>query len=274
MAPLSDDEVAAFARDGYLVLRDAVRAPLLEALRQDTAELVASAVGGPPEGSAFPGDFAYGTGPGSGAQVLRRVEYVIDKLAACQALLVDEVLLAVVRQLQGVDAIPTWDSMVVKMPGDGVEVAWHRDDSDAKVAGGPPIFNVDVYLDRADEHTALWVLPGSHTWSDHDAWTEAFRRMEGGGFLTDGAIHVPMAPGDVLLHDIRVLHGSPPSIGGDLRRVVYYEFRPAATELAVGPHTAAYVDLKRAMLDACIDGTAPASTGAGDLRHVHEDHWR
>ncbi|MGC9449952.1 MAG: phytanoyl-CoA dioxygenase family protein [Oceanipulchritudo sp.] len=38
-------------------------------------------------------------------------------------------------------------------------------------------------------------------------------------------ITVEMEPGDVLLHDVMVYHGSPPTEGGPLRRTIYYEFR-------------------------------------------------
>jgi ectoine hydroxylase-related dioxygenase (phytanoyl-CoA dioxygenase family) len=117
----------------------------------------------------------------------------------------------------------------------------------------------------------LWALPGSHTWSDHDAWTEAFRRIDNDAFVTDGAARVPMRAGDVLLHDIRLLHGSPPSEGGALRRVVYLEFRPVATERAVGPHDERYIERKREVLAACTENRA---TVPGDLRVPHDEYWR
>lgn len=272
MGPLPDDQVAAFARDGYLIWPAVVAGELLDQLRIETGALVDASATHPPIGEPFPTDFAYGTGPGSGRRMLRRVEYVIDRLPSCRRLLTHQPLLDAVRQLQGPDTIPTWDSMVVKMPGDGVAVPWHRDDSEDKVAGGPAIFNIDVYLDDADEHTSLWVLPGSHRWSDAHAGAEARRRMVSGGFDHRGAVQVPMRAGDVLLHDIRLVHGSPPSTGGALRRVVYYEFRPVATERAVGPHDEDYLTRKRAVLAACIAGEAPTQPGA--LRVAHEEHWR
>jgi hypothetical protein len=62
-----------------------------------------------------------------------------------------------------------------------------------------------------------------------------------------------MAPGDVLLHDILLLHGSKAARGNALRRVVYFEFRTAHVEFAHGPHTQDYIPLKQQILCACID---------------------
>src|SRR3990172_8255875 len=54
-----------------------------------------------------------------------------------------------------------------------------------------------------------------------------------------------------LLHDILLLHGSPASSSG-LRRVVYYEFRPAQAELPLGPPVPAYIRAKQRVLLACL----------------------
>jgi hypothetical protein len=259
-----------FARDGFAVLPAQVGVTLLRPLDTETRALVDAAAHGPPPGCSHPADFLYADGPASATPVLRRVEYVVDKLAACRRLLAAGWLADLVGAIQGPDSIPTWDSMVVKMPGDGVTVPWHRDASRHQVSDGPPIFNADIYLDDADEHTAVWAIPGSHRLRDRDAQADASRRNHN-GFGTDGAVRLPMRAGDVLLHDIRLLHGSPPSVAGGLRRVVYFEFRPVATELAIGPHTAAYVDRKRTVLDLCRRGIEPE---LGALRVAHEEYWR
>jgi ectoine hydroxylase-related dioxygenase (phytanoyl-CoA dioxygenase family) len=267
--------VASFERDGYVVLRAAVPTAQLTELDRDTRALVDDWADGPPtvngQPSPFAADAVYEPGPGAGQSTLSRMEYVVDKLPSCRRLLASPTVLGIVEQIQGPETIPTWDSMVVKMPGYGVAVPWHRDDSERKVAGGPPIFNLDIYVDDADEDTAVWVIPGSHRWNDHHAWTEALRRLEDDRFDTDGAVQLTMAAGDVLVHDVRLVHGSDASTTGSLRRVVYLEFRPVATELAVGPHTAEYIDRKRVVLAACLSGRP---TEPGELRVVHATHWR
>jgi phytanoyl-CoA hydroxylase len=62
--------------------------------------------------------------------------------------------------------------------------------------------------------------------------------------------------GDVLFHNILLLHGSPANTSSKLRRVIYYEFRPSQTELELGPHVTEYIPLKRRVLHACLEKRA------------------
>ena len=64
------------------------------------------------------------------------------------------------------------------------------------------------------------MLPKSHfKKQDACAFAEKY------GWEHPDIITVEMEPGDVLLHDVMVYHGSPPTAGGPLRRTLYYEFR-------------------------------------------------
>ena len=100
-----------------------------------------------------------------------------------------------------------------------------------------------------------------------------------------------------LLHDILLLHGSPASSSG-LRRVVYYEFRPAQAELRLGPHVPAYIRAKQRVLLACLRDRAGAPYAGGEApfayrpsrefappplaereslatyRYAHREYWR
>jgi ectoine hydroxylase-related dioxygenase (phytanoyl-CoA dioxygenase family) len=196
-------------------------------------------------------DFMYGTGHKTGSPVLRRIEYVIDKRDECKVLLANPFILRSVEKLMGADLVPTWDSMVLKLPGEGIIVPWHRD-AGTDFVGDKPIFNVDFYLDEADLDTCVWVIPGSHKWSLDHAQHE-IARLNRDGFSTEGAVPATMQPGDVLFHNILVLHGSPANSSDKLRRVVYYEFRTAHVEESKGPHVPAYLPLKQSVLLACMD---------------------
>jgi hypothetical protein len=104
-----------------------------------------------------------------------------------------------------------------------------------------------------------------------------------------------MNPGDVIFHNILVLHGSP-AARSTLRRVVYYEFRPGEIEREFGPHTPEYIPLKQKVLLSCLreraktdyargeaafhyrpdrDFAPPASEGApATYKYPHEQFWR
>jgi ectoine hydroxylase-related dioxygenase (phytanoyl-CoA dioxygenase family) len=289
---LSEREAAAFRSAGALVVRGLLARAELEALCAETLPLVERAAA---ERVRDP-DYQYKRHEASGREVPFRVEYVVDKLPACRALLGHPFVLRSVETLQGRDFIPTWDSMVFKLAGAGAAIEWHRDAGTDQCDPGVPIFNVDFYLDGSDASNCLWAIPGSSRWSDARAERECARRNQG-GFRAEGAVPVPLAPGDALLHDILLVHGSPATESG-LRRVLYYEFRPAAVEVRRGPHTPGYVPLKQRVLLACLRDRAAAPWARGEepfayrpseafpppplaadeplatYRYPHHEHWR
>lgn len=287
---ISDQQAQSFLDNGYVILRGVIAGEELRRLRDETDELVKY---GSAQVRADP-DFSYGRGHVTGEQVLRRIEYVLDKSDACKVLLGHPFILRSVEKLCGKDFIPTWDSMVIKVPGQGIVVPWHRD-AGTQFVGDTPIFNVDFYLDEADEKTCVWLIPGSHKWSVERTQEEIDRRNS--DFSVEGAVPALMQPGDVLLHDILVLHGSPANSSNYLRRVIYYEFRTARVESDLGPHLPSYIPLKQRVLLNCIelrsestyvndmgwkyayDPQAPHDTPSPksaemNYRFPHEEYWR
>ncbi len=57
-----------------------------------------------------------------------------------------------------------------------------------------------------------------------------------------------MEPGDVLLHDVMIVHGSEQVEGKDLRRTIYYEFRATEEILEDGPWDREWIDRRLRLL--------------------------
>ena len=242
---ITDEQVQFFLDNGFLVIRQVLVGEELATVQAAMGQLYDKGVAGV-KGDP---DFMYGRGVKSGKQVLRRIEYVIDKSEPMRALLGHPFILRTVEKLQGRNFIPTWDSMVVKVPDEGVIVPWHCDAAvPENCADTRPIFNVDFYLDRSDMKSCLWVIPGSNHWDQE----KTLERCERPGFDTADAIPVPLEAGDVILHNIQLVHGSPSGDGNALRRTVYYEFRPGEMEFEFGPHTPEYIPLKQQVQVECI----------------------
>lgn len=258
---IGKEDAQFFLDNGYLILRGVVTG---EELRQLQASMNALTIYGSETVRNDP-DFMYGAGHKTGRPVLRRIEYVIDKSDSCKALLGHPFILRSVEKIIGKDLIPTWDSMVLKMPGEGIIVPWHRD-AGTEFVGDVPIFNVDFYLDEADLDTCVWVYPGSHLWEQARVQTIT----QAPGFSTEGAVPVPMQPGDVLFHNILVLHGSPANASDKLRRVIYYEFRAAHIEAEIGPHVPAYIPLKQEVLLRCLALRAQMPWAADEQPYVYD----
>lgn len=281
---LTEEAIAAFRRDGVLLVKGLVGAEELDGLRNDTVGLVDHALAKaapPPDELDRPDgdDLWFRAHRASGRTVPFRQEYVIARSAACRRLLAHPFLVRSMQRLMGPNVTPTWDSMVFKSEGAGAIIPWHRDDEFAPSLRHAPICNVDVYLDASDERNGLWAIPGSQHWTAEQSDAEVARR-NAGPFDTDGAVVLPMEPGDALLHDIGLLHGSPPAASW-LRRVVYFEFR-SAEDIIGRSHTAAYCTAKQRLWASLIaqraglDGVEPP-TYAPTLPEplgVIDPHWQ
>jgi len=242
---ITDEQAKFFIENGFLVIRNIVVGEELQLLQEQTMELVERGIAG----VSGDEDFWYRNRT-NGDRIYWRTEYLISKTEAGKALLGHPFILRSVEKLQGRNFIPTWDSLVVKVPNNAASVPWHRDAAVPVGCADPrPIFNVDFYLDPADEKSCLWVIPGSNHW---DA-AKAEERYSLPGFEFADAVPVPMNAGDVIFHNIQLLHGSPEGDGNSLRRTVYYEFRPGEIEAEFGPHTLEYLSLKQHMLFDCIE---------------------
>lgn len=254
---ITDEQAQFFLDHGFLVIKNVLQGEELALIQQEMMKLVEQ---GASQTVDHP-DFMYGRGHKTGGDVLRRIEYVLEKSPPMRVLLGHPFILRSVQKLQGDSFIPTWDSMVLKMPDEGIVVPWHRDaEFPAGCTDPRPIFNVDFYLDKADLKSCLWVIPGSNKWTIEACMERCSRE----GFDTSDAIPVPLEPGDAIFHDITVLHGSPSGDGNALRRTVYYEFRPGEIELEFGPHTQAYLPLKQQVLLECLQLRKQASYAQGE----------
>lgn len=230
---LTPEQVAQFDRDGYLVLKERIDPDLLARVRSASERWMADGVArGPQPGS----DWLFAQRPAG--TVMWRVDYIHGKgEPASLELLGSRAVLGIAESLAGPDFVPTYESMVLKSPGDAAPVPWHQD---AVHARRYRLFNVDVYLDDSRSGAgALHVVPGSQV-----RRTDACALAETHGWQLPGAIEVELDAGDVLVHDDMIVHGSPPASGNALRRTVYFEFRAAQSILEDGPWTPEWMDAR------------------------------
>ncbi len=236
---LTDQQVADFDRDGYLILKQQITGELLTRLQEAGTAWMDEGMGA---GEDHPekDDFIFASRPNG--QVFYRVDYLHTKSrSASLELLGCPQVLAVAESLCGRNFTPTYESMVFKQEGDGEVIRWHQDAVHPRKSR---IFNYDLYLDESKKGAgALYVIPGSQT-----THLDACNLEQTHGWNHPDAIQVEMEPGDVLLHDVMVIHGSPRVTGNKLRRTVYYEFRAAEQILSEGPWDRGWVDKRMRMI--------------------------
>jgi ectoine hydroxylase-related dioxygenase (phytanoyl-CoA dioxygenase family) len=230
---LTQEQIDFFDANGYLVLRNWVTGRLLEDLQRDGAAWIEQGLNATPDS---PDHEDYAWAEREVGKVFFRVDYLYDKQGtASLELLGSPQVLAVAESLCGRNFVPTYESMVFKNAGDGEAIRWHQD---AVHPRNHRIFNYDLYLDKSTaQGGALVVIPATQTTK-----LDACEMEKLHGWTPPGAIIVEMEPGDVLLHDVMVIHGSPRVVGNALRRTIYYEFRAAEQILSEGPWNREWVD--------------------------------
>lgn len=230
---LSAEQIQFFDDNGYLLLRNWIPQPLLSRLQEAGAHWIEKGWS-VPENDPVREDYKFAQR--EHGKVMFRVDYLHNKNeSASLELLGSPQVLAVAESLCGKNFVPTYESMVFKQAGDGEAVHWHQD---AVHSRKTRIFNYDLYLDASTKDAgALKVIPGT-SGLKHDVC----KLEETYGWDHPDAIYVEMQPGDVLLHDVMVVHGSERVQGKNLRRTIYYEFRAAEEILQDGPWDRTWID--------------------------------
>ncbi|MCH9674822.1 MAG: phytanoyl-CoA dioxygenase family protein [Gammaproteobacteria bacterium] len=128
---------------------------------------------------------------------------------ACLRLYGHPKLLQVAAAINGDDFVPFTEGIFIKEPGLGASVAWHQDgtthwDSPDWDAGSHG-FNFMVQLYGCTAANGVWVLPGTHHAGRIDI--KALAAQAGSDRLV-GAVPMICAPGDVVISNRQILHGS------------------------------------------------------------------
>lgn len=261
---LTSEQIEHFDEHGYVVLRQRIPAPLVTRLR-------AAADAWIQDGRALsandPARSDYQWAARDGRNRMYRVDYLHSKgQRASLELLGGPEVLGIAESLAGPDLVPTYESMVFKDEGDGAAIEWHQDAVHPRTHR---IFNIDVYLDqsRAGEG-ALRVAPGSHK-----APVDVCQLTEEYGWDAPGVIHVELDPGDVLVHDVMVVHGSEAVTGNRLRRTIYYEFRAAQQIAAEGPWNREWVDKRLRLLPVALRAHREANPGGEHFHWSPSPEW-
>jgi hypothetical protein len=237
---VTDAALAAYRRDGFLVLRGVVHGAELEALRSASDRVMAEAVAYGRELDAraparlqtdhgfYEWDeiderqFLYAR-DAQGRRVWRRAQAMWPRDPAFRGVTANPRLVAAAERLAGVAVLPAHESMVVKMPGAGAAIPWHRDPPGRalieQLGDASSDFICDVYVDASTrDNGCVWGLPGSHRTAE-EADSLDFDRPD--------AVALEAEPGDVAFHSTGVVHGSPGNASGALRRTFYVHYSGA-----------------------------------------------
>ncbi len=256
---ISAEDVRFFHENGFLHLKNVVSPKELASLRAFEEKVSAAA-----EADLMPSSkYRYATDPESGQRVMYRINGAETFGGAFLNLYGSPTHFRIAEALFGPDFLPFGAAVVVKRPGYGPSIPWHRDPSGWKVTPG---INIGVYLDDSTpENGMLYVVPGSHKATNLDVQ----QLIEEHGFHIPGAIPVPATAGDLVIHNEHVLHGSRVVRAQSTRRVIYCNVHTIEEQLSRGgKYTAAWARFfVRAGLHA-LRTRAASEVGQGETPYV------
>jgi phytanoyl-CoA hydroxylase len=217
MRKITDEEIAFFDTNGYVICRNVLHADELKHIQDESARLITEVQ------EAGPADKKCGRGPEG---IPFYLNYLHSNPNTFSLRLLGHPFVGdLLTRMVGADFIPLWEALVFKLPGNGSSVPWHRDDH--SITGNERVFNIDIYPDYSTvENSCVWVVPSSHVWETEKAMEWIARGKQ--DFDLPGAVPAEMEPGDVLLHHVKVLHGSTVNQSKSLRRVIYFDNRAAS----------------------------------------------
>ena len=151
-------------------------------------------------------------------------------------------LLAVAAAVNGDDFVPFNEAMFIKAPGLGASVAWHQDGithwQSPSWDQGSHGFNFMGQLYGCTPANGVWVVPGSQKLGKIDI---AARVAAAGSERLPDAVPMVCAPGDVVISNRQLLHGSFANTSKDWRVTINMGFHRRASVLDVhggGVHAA------------------------------------
>ena len=227
MARLHADEIAHFHAQGYVVPRFVLPAAQTDALRGALDELIRRNPGVRPEKLVS----AHVEGAG-GAANTEGVRGVADFLALAQ----DPQIVELVSGVLGEDIILWGCHVFCKPAGDGFETPWHQDGHYWPIR---PLATCTAWVALEDsrvDNGCLRVIPGSHAARQlhehlHEDRTDLTlnQRLASGSFDEATAVDIELAPGQMSLHDVYMIHGANANRSTRRRTGVALRYMPATS---------------------------------------------
>lgn len=143
-------------------------------------------------------------------------------------------LLRVAASVNGEDFAPFNESLFIKDPGVGAAVSWHQDgdthwdsdDFDEGIHG----FNFMAQVYGSTPVNGVWVIPGTHKVGKVDIKQLV---ADSGSERLEGAVPLVCGPGDVIICNRQLVHGSFPNSGFEPRLTINFGFHRRSSVLGV-----------------------------------------
>jgi ectoine hydroxylase-related dioxygenase (phytanoyl-CoA dioxygenase family) len=225
---ISEDQQAAYERDGFIVVPDLLGAEELATLGKVIAELVAGAAAVETHTAVY--DLEPGHTPD--APRVRRIKQPHTVHPVFAAVVRKPAVIAVLTALIGPDLRMQGSKLNMKAAGYGSPVEWHQDWAFYPHTNDD-ILAIGVMLDDMDlDNGPLLVVPGSHrgpVWNHHGEDGRFGGLVDPADIGDEIARAVPLTgrAGSMSFHHVRALHGSALNTSPRDRNLLLYEIMAA-----------------------------------------------
>lgn len=230
---LSEADLAAFRRDGFVVVRGMFDGANLQAITRWTDELVEA-----PDRPGWVWKYYENSLTEPGKRVLSRIENFCTHHAGFDQVVQGPRMLAPIEDLFGEPAVLFKDKINMKMPG-GAGFTPHQDVQAGWDAYAALFVTMLVSIDATTaENGCLELAPAYH---DRGMIGALWKPLGDDDMRGMNFVSCPTEPGDVVFFDSFAPHRSGPNLTQRPRRVLYITYNRAAE----GDHRAAYYADKR-----------------------------
>lgn len=230
-AAVTDEEIARFHEQGYLVIHNAFNGPEVAAALEGLLDLIE---GKNPDfkGVNFEAkarDILHTLSRENKQDAVRKLAWFVEYDARLKALSDHPELTGLMRRIIGDEPELFQDMALLKPPLIGREKPWHQDNAYFNLPHETTVVGAWIALDEATpENGCMHVIPGSH----REGPVVHFKRRDwqicDTSVATDRVVAVPLRPGGVLLFHGLIHHGTPPSHSTRRRRALQYHYKPAS----------------------------------------------
>ena len=223
---LTADQVAAFDRDGFIVLPDVFTedelAPLVEALDRNEAGT-----------DAFLRTRDDGRLAIAESGAITFTVHVVEREAAARAFVARPVFADLCHDLIGPDVRLYWDQAVYKKPEKPRRFPWHQDNGYAFVDPQQYLTCWVALTDATVDNGCPQVIPGLHR---HGTYLHRYADPLGWEILEShpDAVAAPVGAGGVVVFSSLTPHLTGPNTTGDVRKAYIVQFAPDGAAVLIG----------------------------------------
>ena len=214
-----------FSEEGYEIIPNLLTTQQVEWANTSLAELIDQGF----EGVQYEVEVKEGTNQQHRRDLVRKITHYTKRSPYLRSISLLPVLLRHVEELLGSKSEMVVENALLKPPFIGRDKPWHQDSAIFDLPVDCPVVGAWISLDQADEENGcMQVIPGSHKKGAVPHYMLKDWQLCDRDVPEGETVNIPLNPGDCLLWDGLLFHGSQPNKSSRRRRALQFHYKPAS----------------------------------------------